>query len=54
MKKSNLKNPTLLFAGLALLSTTSCNRGMGCPTFSSSADLLEICAQVLSVIITIF
>ena len=51
MKKSNLKNPTLLFAGLALLTTTSCNRGMGCPTFS--VDVTEICAQVISVLITI-
>jgi len=54
MKKSNLKNPTLLFAGLALLTTTSCNRGMGCPTFSQDVDFLEICTTVITTLVSIF
>lgn len=50
MKKIKLR-PTTLLAAAALLVTTSCNRGLGCPTnFSLNDSLIDTVVEVLKLI----
>lgn len=50
MKKNKFR-PTSLLALAALLLTTSCNRGVGCPTnFSLNDSLIDAVVEVLKLI----
>lgn len=50
MKKIKFR-PTSLLAFAALLLTTSCNRGVGCPTnFSLNDSLIDAVVEVLKLI----
>lgn len=51
MKKIKFRPTTTLLAAAALLFTTSCNRGIGCPTnFGLNDSLLDTVVEVLLLI----
>ena len=52
MKKSNFKSMSLVAGALAFVSLSSCNRGMGCPTFS--IDLTDVVAAAINCLTLLF